>query len=63
MLHNPAEYMQHAAEAINRAKRRFLVDGVQYVEVRRERYEMSLLEDFEGYEDACVPVEKSIYDA
>ena len=67
VYHNPAEYIQRAAEAINRAKRRFLVEGVQYVEVgeaadKNHRYEMSLFGDLEGYEDSLLPIEKSIYD-
>lgn len=60
VFHNPAEYLHRAGEAINRAKRRFLVDGVQYVEVQ-DIYEMSLLEDLQGYEDHLVPIEKSVY--
>jgi type III restriction enzyme len=58
---NPAEYIQRTAEAINRAKRRFLVDGVQYVELD-DAYEMSLFENLEGYEESLVPIERSIYD-
>jgi len=61
VFNNPAEYIQHTAEAINRAKRRFLVDGVQYLEVENG-YEMSLFEDLDGYEDSLLPIEKSIYD-
>ncbi len=61
VYHNPAEYIQRAAEAINRAKRRFLVEGVQYLEVGTV-YEMSLFGDLEGYEDGLLPIEKSIYD-
>jgi type III restriction enzyme len=61
VYHNPAEYIQRVGEAINRAKRRFLVDGVQYLEVA-DGYEMSLFEDVEGYEDSLLPIEKSIYD-
>jgi len=61
IYHNPAEYIQRVAEAINRAKRRFLVGGVQYVEVE-DGYEMSLFEDLQGYEDSLLPIEKSIYD-
>jgi len=61
VYHNPAEYIQRAAEAINRAKRRFLVEGVQYVGVG-STYEMSLFGDLEGYEDNLLPIEKSIYD-
>jgi type III restriction enzyme len=58
---NPAAYLQRAAEVINQAKRRFLVDGVQYLEVD-DHYRMSLFEDLQGYEDSLVPIEKSIYD-
>jgi type III restriction enzyme len=61
VYNNPAEYIQQAAEAINRAKRRFLVEGVQYLEVD-EHYEMSLFGDLDGYEDGLLPIEKSIYD-
>ncbi len=60
---NPADYLQQAGDAINAAKRRFLVDGVQYDQVDHDRFDMSLLDDFEAYEDAIVPVKKSIYDA
>ena len=49
------------AEAIERAKRHFLVSGVQYVEIGAA-YEMSLFEDLEGYADSLIPIERSIYD-
>jgi type III restriction enzyme len=73
VYNNPAEYIQRAAEAINRALRRFLVEGVQYLEVENaadggHRYEMSLFEDMTGYETedgsppGLLPIEKSIYD-
>ena len=66
VFNNPAEYIQRTAEAVNRAKRRFLVDGVQYLEVedadKKHRYEMSLFEDLDGYEDSLLPIEKSIYE-
>jgi type III restriction enzyme len=58
---NPAEYLQHAAEAINQAKRHFLVAGVQYVEVH-ETYDRALFEDLEGYKEDLLPSSKSIYD-
>ena len=61
VFNNPAEFIQRAAEAINRAKRRFLVDGVQYLEVG-DHYRMSLFQDLEGYEDSLLPIERSIYD-
>ena len=67
VFNNPAEYLQRAAEAINKAKRRFLVDGVQYLEID-DVYEMSLFEDMTGYESedddppGLLPIEKSIYD-
>ena len=35
VYHNPADFLQQAADAINAAKRRFLVDGVQYIEIPR----------------------------
>jgi len=58
---NPAEYIHRVAQEINRAKRHFLVDGVQYLEVG-DHYEMSLFEDMQGYDDSLLPIEKSIYD-
>ena len=61
VYHNPAEYIQRVSEAINRTKRRFLVNGVQYLRVQ-DWYEMSLFEELEGYEDSLLPIEKSIYD-
>ena len=61
VFNNPAEYLQRAAEAINRAKRQFLVQGVQYVEVD-DHYRMSLFQDLEGYQDSLLPIQKSIYD-
>jgi type III restriction enzyme len=61
IYHNPADYIQRAAEAINRAKRRFLVEGVQYLELD-DAYEMSLFESLQGYEESLLPIEKSIYD-
>ncbi len=68
VFNNPADYLQQIADAINAAKRRFLVDGVQYVEMEPPPaagafYEMSLFDDLEVYEDSLVPIEKSIYDA
>jgi len=73
VYNNPAEYIQRAAQAINHAKRRFLIDGVQYLEVDDaadggHRYEMSLFQDLTGYETegggppGLLPIEKSIYD-
>jgi type III restriction enzyme len=58
---NPAEYLRQAAAAINREKRRFLVNGIEYLAVD-DHYRMQLFEDLESYEDSLVPIEKSIYD-
>jgi type III restriction enzyme len=58
---NPAEYLRQAAEVINREKRRFLVNGIEYLEMG-DHYRMSLFEDLESYQDSLVPIEKSIYD-
>jgi type III restriction enzyme len=51
------------AEAVNRAKREYLVQGVQYLEVG-DHYRMSLFQNLEGYEESLLPLEKekSIYD-
>lgn len=61
VFNNPAEYIQRVAQAVNQTKRRFLVEGVQYLEVG-DHYEMSLFENLEGYENSLLPIEKSIYD-
>ena len=61
VFQNPAQYIQLVSEAINRAKRRFLVSGIQYVEIG-DMYEMSLFEELKAYEDSLVPVERSIYE-
>lgn len=61
IFNNPAEYLKLAAQAINRTKRRYLVEGIQYIEMD-DYYRMELFEDLEGYEDSLVPIEKSIYD-
>jgi type III restriction enzyme len=61
VFNNPAEFIQRVTQVINQTKRKFLIDGVQYLEVN-EHYEMSLFESMEGYEDSLLPIEKSIYD-
>jgi len=63
VFNNPAEYLQRVAEAVNRAKRKYLVQGVQYLEVG-DHYRMSLFQDLDGYEESLLPLEegKSIYD-
>ena len=62
IFNNPAEYLQQVTNAINHAKRRFLVEGVQYIEVAESHYEMTLFDDLQGYEENLLPIEKSIYD-
>ena len=61
IFNNPAAYLQRVAATINRVLRRFLVDGIQYLEIG-DHYQMSLFEDMQGYEESLVPIEKSIYD-
>lgn len=67
VYNNPAEFIQRVAQAINFAKRRFLVEGVQYLEVG-SLYELSLFEDVitheseDGKPPGLIPIEKSIYD-
>jgi type III restriction enzyme len=73
VFHNPADYLQQVGDAINATKRRFLVDGVQYLEIAGDEragvepagalWEMSLFDDVEAYEDSLVPIEKSVYEA
>ena len=61
VFNNPSEFIQRVAQTVNQIKRRFLVEGVQYLEVG-DHYEMSLFENLEGYENSLLPIEKSIYD-
>jgi type III restriction enzyme len=58
---NPAEYLRQVAEAVNREKRRFLVNGIEYLEMD-DHYRMTLFEDLIAYEESLVAIEKSIYD-
>lgn len=61
IFNDPAEYMHQAENIINNQKRRFLVHGVRYIKMNGH-YDMSLFEDLEGYEDAIIPIENSIYE-
>lgn len=65
---NPAQYIDLVTDAINRVKRRLLVDGIQYEKVQRY-FDMSIFQPLEGYENTdglndgnLVLVDKSIYE-
>lgn len=60
-LCGPFEFIDRAAAAINAVKRKFLVDGVHYLELD-DAYEMSLFQNLESYHDNVVPIQRSIYD-
>ena len=51
---NPGAYLHAVAEAINQAKRRHLVEGIQYVDLG-DVWDSGLFRDMGGYEDSVVP--------
>lgn len=62
---NPQQFIELAAEAINRAKRLAIVDGIKYQRLGDEHYyaqELFQQEELTGYLKSMVPVEKSVYD-
>lgn len=61
VFNNPAEYINMVTAAIERVKRNFLIDGVQYIETN-DYFKMTLFKDIEGYEDSLIPIERSIYE-
>jgi type III restriction enzyme len=60
-LQGPFEYIERVSTAINEKKRKFLVDGVHYLELG-DAYEMALFQNMESYQDNIVPIKSSIYD-
>ena len=62
---NPQEYIDLAAEAINRVKRNALVDGIRYERIGNSSYyaqELFEQEELTGYLKNMVPSEKSVYE-
>jgi type III restriction enzyme len=62
---NPQEFIQLAAEAINRTKRLALVEGIKYRRIGDEYYyaqELFEKEELTGYLKNTVEVQKSVYD-
>ncbi len=64
-LRNPQQFIEQAAEAINRSKRLALVDGIRYRRLGDdEYYAQELFEEQElmGYLKDAVPSERSVYE-
>ncbi len=62
---NPQQFIDQTAEAINRCKRQFLVDGIRYVRLgEQEYYAQELFQENEltGYLKNLVPSSKSVYE-
>lgn len=62
---NPQQFIELAAEAINRCKRLAIVDGIKYQRLGDEHfYAQKMFEDEEltGYLKNLLPVEKSVYE-
>jgi type III restriction enzyme len=61
---NPNEFIRVSFEAMNRAKRRTLVDGVQYHRITDSIYSQELFrnEELTGYLSNLVPATRSIYE-
>jgi type III restriction enzyme len=62
---NPQQFIELAAEIINRAKRLALVDGIKYQRIGlSEFYSQELFEEKEltGYLKSMIPVEKSVHE-
>jgi len=63
--HNPQEFIELAAEIINRAKRMALVDGIKYQRIGDEAYYAQQLfetEELSGYLKSMIDAKKSVYD-
>ncbi|MCF8002470.1 MAG: DEAD/DEAH box helicase family protein [Halanaerobiales bacterium] len=61
LFKDPYKYVSSIIKIINRTKENLLVNGIKYFQID-DKYEMSLFEDLEGYEDNLVEVDKSIYE-
>ena len=61
---NPQEFIDLAAEAINRTKRMMLVDGIKYTRIGDEHYyaqELFEKEELKGYLENTLEAQKSVY--
>jgi type III restriction enzyme len=64
-LMNPQEFIRNAAEAINRAKRLALVDGIRYQRLGSEAYfaqELFEQEELSGYLRSMIAANKSVHE-
>ena len=62
---NPQQFIDQAAEAINRTKRLAIVDGIKYQRIGDENYyaqELFEQEELTGYLKNMVPSEESVYE-
>jgi type III restriction enzyme len=62
---NPQQFIELASEAINRAKRMALVDGIKYQRLGDEHYyaqELFAQEELTGYLKQCLEATKSVYE-
>jgi type III restriction enzyme len=61
---NPQQFMEYAAEAINRTKRLAVVDGIKYTKLGEQFYwaqELFQKEELKGYIKNTLEVQKSVY--
>lgn len=61
VFQNPQSFISSVSFIIKEKLEDFLVDGIKYLEVD-DWYKMELFQDILTYDDALVPVDKSIYD-
>ena len=62
--HNPQQFIELAAQAINRCKQRALVDGIKYKRMGSQHYSQELFENKEltGYLKNMLSANKSVYE-
>jgi type III restriction enzyme len=60
LFKNPYEYISNVISSINKEKQNLLIDGIKYYK-SGEKYEMSLFEDLDRYEENLTSVDNSIY--
>ena len=63
---NPQQFIQILTEAIKRAKRSALVDGIKYRKIGNQEYyaqELFKQEELKGYLKNTIPAQKSIYES
>jgi type III restriction enzyme len=62
---NPQQFIDIAAETINRTKRLAIVDGIKYLRIGNEHYyaqELFEQEELTGYLKNMIPSERSVYE-